>query len=67
MLSCLSALPAPDELERHCQAMALLEAILCPDPRWRGVTFDAAFAAGERVARMDSDTGDRWLLVLPPG
>jgi hypothetical protein len=58
----LSALPAPDELERRCQALAVLDAILCPEPRWRYFAFDAAFAPGERVARMDSATGDGWLI-----
>jgi hypothetical protein len=49
-----------DELERRCQA------ILCPDPRWRGFALDAAFAAGERVARTDSATGDRWPIWFSP-
>jgi hypothetical protein len=62
----LSALPAPDELERHCQAMAVLDAILSPEPRWRYFTFDAAFAPGERVAMMDSATGDEWLIWFSP-
>ena len=63
----LSALPAPGELERRCQALALLDAILSPEPRWRYFTFDAAFAPGERVARMDSATGGRLAdLVLSP-
>jgi hypothetical protein len=59
-------LPAPDELERRCQALALLDAILSPEPRWRYFTFDAAFAPGERVARMDSATGDGWLIWFSP-
>jgi hypothetical protein len=58
----LSALPAPEELERRCQALAVLEAILCPEPRWRYYAFDAASGPGERVARMDSATGDGWLI-----
>jgi hypothetical protein len=61
-----SALPAPDELERRCQALAVLDAILCPEPRWRYFTFDAAFAPGERVARMESATGDEWLIWFSP-
>jgi hypothetical protein len=62
----LSALPAPGELERRCQALALLDAILSPESRWRYFTFDAAFASGERVARMDSATGDSWLIWFSP-
>jgi hypothetical protein len=61
-----SALPAPDELERRCQAMAVLEAILCPEPRWRYFAFNAAFAPGERVARANSATGDGWLFWFAP-
>jgi hypothetical protein len=61
-----SALPAPDELERRCQALAVLDAILSPEPRWRYFTFDAAFAPGERVAMMDSATGDEWLIWFSP-
>ena len=61
-----SALPAPGELERRCQAMAVLEAVLCPEPRWRYFAFDAAFAPGERVARANSATGDGWLIWFAP-
>jgi hypothetical protein len=59
-------LPAPDELERRCQALALLDAILSPEPRWRYFTFNMAIAPGERVARMDSATGDGWLIWFSP-
>lgn len=62
----LSALPAPGELERRCQAMAVLDVILSPESRWRYFAFDAAFASGERVARMDSATGDSWLIWFSP-
>jgi len=62
----LSALPAPDELERRCRALAVLEAILCPEPRWRYYSFDAAFAPGARAATMDSATGDGWLIWFSP-
>jgi hypothetical protein len=61
-----SALPAPDELERRCQALAVLDAILSPEPRWRYFTFDAAFAPGERVAKMATATGDGWLIWFSP-
>jgi hypothetical protein len=63
-----SALPAPGELERRCQALAVLEAILCPfpEPRWRYYAFDAAAGPGERVARMDTGTGDGWLIWFSP-
>jgi hypothetical protein len=46
--------------------MAVLEAVLCPEPRWRYFAFDAAFAPGERVARANSATGDGWLIWLAP-
>ena len=62
----VSALPAPVELERRCQALAVLEAILCPHPRWRSYFFDAAFRPGERVARMEAATGDGWLIWFSP-
>jgi hypothetical protein len=38
----VSALPAPKELERRCQALAVLDAVLCSDPRWRYYAFDPA-------------------------
>jgi hypothetical protein len=64
----LSALPAPDELERRCQAVAVLDAILSPEPRWRYFTFDVAYGPGERVAMMDAATGDGWVIwFLPQG
>lgn len=52
----LSALPAPAELERRCRALAVLDAVLCPDPRWRYYSFDQASRPGERVARMEAAT-----------
>jgi hypothetical protein len=62
----VSALPAPEELERRCRALAFLEAILSPDPWWRYFSFDAAAGPGERVARMQAATGDGWLIWFSP-
>ena len=36
----VSALPAPKELERRCQALAVLDPVLCSDPLWRYYAFD---------------------------
>jgi hypothetical protein len=54
------------ELERHCQALAVLEAILCPEPRWRYFSFDPMSRPGQRVAKMEAATGDGWLIWFSP-
>jgi hypothetical protein len=61
-----SAVPVPEELERRCQALAMLEAILCPQARWRSFSFDPEYRPDERVARMDTATGDGWLIWFSP-
>jgi hypothetical protein len=55
------ALPPPEELERRCRAMAVLDFIICPVEEARQYRFDAFYAPNERVATYDSYEGDGWL------
>ncbi|MCW8137987.1 MAG: hypothetical protein KIT58_03690 [Planctomycetota bacterium] len=51
-------MPAPDLLERRWRAMAVLDALLCPEWDQRYYSFDARWAAGERVGTMRDGSGD---------
>jgi hypothetical protein len=54
----LSLLPDVDGLRRTLQAMAMLDAILCPDWQFRFYSFNAAWAASEQVGSMRNGSGD---------
>lgn len=54
----LSLLPDVNGLRRALQAMAMLDAILCPDWQFRYYSFNAAWAAGEQMGSMRNGSGD---------
>ncbi len=58
------SLPPPGELERICRGLATLDAILCPEWEHRYFSFNAAWAAGERMASMRNGEGDDWFFVF---
>lgn len=62
----LEPLPPPVELERICKGMAALDAILCAEWSDRYYSFNAAWAAGERMASMRNGCGDQWFLLFGP-
>ncbi|MCO5169899.1 MAG: hypothetical protein M9894_26475 [Planctomycetes bacterium] len=57
-MTCPAALPPPDLLERRWRAMAVLDALLCPEWDQRYHSFDARWAPGERLATMRDGSGD---------
>ncbi|MFC8918154.1 hypothetical protein ACFT5C_20520 [Streptomyces sp. NPDC057116] len=59
-------LPAIPVLRDHCRALATLEAILCPDARFRHYTFDAHWSATEELASMSNGAGDEFSIVFSP-
>ncbi|WP_426115898.1 hypothetical protein [Massilia sp. PWRC2] len=57
-------LPPPRLLAQRAMALALLDAILCPEVEYRYFSYDPAFAAGQHVAAMRNGEGDHWYLHL---
>lgn len=64
----LSALPSPSQLERLCQSIAMLDAIMSPEWQYRYFSFNRAWAppAGERMASMRNGSGDQYFMVFGP-
>jgi hypothetical protein len=62
----LSLLPDVDGLRRTLQAMAMLDAILCPEWQYRYYSFNAAWAAGEQVGSMRNGSGDDFFAHFGP-
>jgi hypothetical protein len=54
----LSLLPGVDDLRRTLQAMAMLDAILCPEWQFRYYSFNATWAPGEQMGSMRNGSGD---------
>ena len=48
----LSLLPDVARLRQTLQAMAMLDAVLCPEWQFRYYSFNAAWAAGEQMGSM---------------
>ncbi|WP_306806483.1 hypothetical protein [Streptomyces sp. DH12] len=59
-------LPPVPALRDHCRALALLEAILRPDPAHRRFTFHARWTATEELAAMSNGSGDEYAIVFAP-
>lgn len=59
-------LPAPDVLRDHCRALAVLDAILCPEWPDRYFSFDAAWAPTEQLATMRNGSGDEYTVTFTP-
>ena len=60
----LSALPEIEKLRRRCQALAALDAILCPEWEYRYFSFNASWAPGEALSSMRNGEGDDWLILF---
>lgn len=54
-----AALPAIDELLRRCRAIAMLDAIVCPEKYYRYYHFATA-GTGNQVASMNNGSGDHF-------
>jgi hypothetical protein len=57
-------LPSIPALRRITQALAMLDAILCPEWEDRYYSFNAAWGPGEEMASMRNGSGDDWFLLL---
>ncbi len=62
----LSGLPAIPQLKALTQALAMLDAILCPVWEYRYYSFNAHWADGEAMASMRNGSGDEYFLLFTP-
>lgn len=58
------SLPHPRLLAQRAMALALLDAIICPEVQYRYFSYDPAHADGEHLAAMRNGEGDHWYLHL---
>jgi hypothetical protein len=56
--------PDPRTLGNRAMALAMLDAIICPEFEYRYFTFDAAWADEEQMGSMHNGDGDHWFLHL---
>jgi hypothetical protein len=61
-----SVLPDIEVLRRRTQALAMLDAIVCPEWEYRYFSFNAAWNEGEQMASMRNGEGDDWFLLFGP-
>ena len=61
-----STLPDIDELRRRCQALAVLDAILCPEWEYRYFSFNADWSEHEMLASMRNGEGDDFQILFHP-
>jgi hypothetical protein len=57
-------LPSIPELKRICQAIATLDAIICPDWEFRYFSYNSKWDKGEEVASMRDGEGDEYLILF---
>jgi hypothetical protein len=62
----LSLLPEIDELRRTLKAMAMLDAILCPEWQYRYYSFNALWSEGEQMGSMRNGSGDGYFAHFGP-
>ncbi len=54
------------ELQRLCQSLAVLDAVLCPEWEYRYFSFNAHWGPEEKLASMRNGEGDDWLILWSP-
>ncbi|MBL7496121.1 hypothetical protein I6A84_01225 [Frankia sp. CNm7] len=59
-------LPDIPPLRDHCRALAMLDAIVCPEWQFRYYSFDATWSPGEDMASMRDGSGDAYSIVFGP-
>jgi len=57
-------LPDIEALRRRCMALAMLDAIICPEWEYRYFSFNAHWSPGEEMASMRNGEGDDWFLLF---
>ncbi|ONH32502.1 hypothetical protein [Pseudofrankia asymbiotica] len=59
-------LPDISVLRDRCRALAMLEAIVCPEWEFRYYSFDASWAPAKEMASMRDGSGDAYSIVFGP-
>ena len=62
-------LPSPEEIERKSAALAVLEAVLCPEPwDFRTYSYNGVWntTKRERLASMKNGSGDEYVILFSP-
>jgi hypothetical protein len=62
----IAQLPDIDRVRRASRALAMLDAVLSPDPANRYYSFDARWSDTEETALMNNGSGDRYAIVFSP-
>lgn len=64
----LDPLRLPDviAIRQRARALAMIEAIVCPDWEGRYFSYDSKWGAGEEMASMRNGSGDDWFLLFGP-
>lgn len=60
------SLPGLATLRRRAKALAMLDAIVCPEWEYRYFSYNAAWSEGEEMASMRNGQGDEWFLLFCP-
>src|SRR4051794_18596140 len=64
-VSALAArLPAADVVSRWSRSLAMLDAILSPDPQYRYFSFNNSWDDGEQLAAMSNGSGDEYSITF---
>jgi len=58
------SLPDPRTLGNRAMALAMLDAIICPEFQYRYFSYDATWGIDEQVAAMRNGDGDHWFLHI---
>ena len=59
-------LPDIDKVRRTSRALAMLDAVVSPEPEYRYFSFDSRWSPTEETALMKSGTGDGYSIVFSP-
>jgi hypothetical protein len=63
----IARLSGVDEVRRTSRALAMLDAVLSPEPEYRYYSFHPRRPGGQEVARMVSGSGDQYLIGFSAG
>jgi len=62
----IQRLPEIDKVRRTSRALAMLDAVVSPDPQYRYFSFDSRWSPTDETALMKSGTGDGYSIVFSP-
>ena len=62
----ISRLPDIDKVRRTSRALAMLDAVLSPEPEYRFYSFDSRWSETEETALMRNGSGDEYSIVFSP-